>query len=77
MAEVEEKKLRRVRVPSIMPKEVAEHARAASRERRAALKALIPEAFWGHQKAAKKETLLALRSLIDTALAELEEKPGQ
>jgi len=76
MAEVEEKKSRRIRVPS-MPKEVVEHARAASRERRAALKALIPEPFWGHQKAAKKETLLALRSLIDAALAELEEKPDK
>jgi len=74
MAEVEEKKPRRIRVPS-MPKEVKEHVRAAGRERRAALKALIPEPFWGHQKAAKKETLLALRSLIDSALAELEEKP--
>ncbi len=77
MAEVEEKKPRRIRVPSIVPKEVAEHARAASRERRAALKSLIPEPFWEHQKAAKKETLLALRSLIDAALAELEEKPAQ
>jgi len=76
MAEVEEKKPRRIRVPS-MPKEVVEHARAASRERRAALKALIPEPFWGHQKTAKKETLLALRSLIDAALAELEEKPDK
>jgi hypothetical protein len=76
MAEVEEKKPQRIRVPS-MPKEVVEHTRAASRERRAALKALIPEPFWGHQKAAKKETLLALRSLIDAALAELEKKPDK
>jgi hypothetical protein len=60
MAEVEEKKPRRIRVPS-MPKEVVEHARAASRERRAALKALIPESCWGQKKTAQKETLLALR----------------
>jgi len=73
MAEVEEKKTRRIRFPSV-PKEVAEHTRAARKERREALKALVPESFWVHQKAAKKETLLALRSLIDAALEELEKK---
>ena len=73
MAEVEEKKTRRLRMPAV-PKEVVEHARAANRERRNALKSLVPESFWTHQKAAKKETLLALRSLIDTALEELEKK---
>ncbi len=71
MAEIEEKKTHRMRVP----KAVVEHARAARKERREAFKALIPESFWGHQKAAKKETLLALRSLIDAAIAELEDKP--
>jgi hypothetical protein len=70
MAEIEEKKTRRGRIP----KEVVEHVRAARKERREALKTLIPEPFWTHQKAARKETLLALRSLIDAALEELEKK---
>jgi len=73
MAEVEEKKRRKPK----LPQEVVEHARAASRERREALKALIPESFWGHQKAAKRETLLAMRSLIDAALDRLEEKASK
>ena len=71
MAEVEEKKPHRRK----LPKEVVEHARAASREQRNAFKALIPDSFWGHQKAAKREALLAMRSMIDAALAQLEEKP--
>ncbi len=70
MAEVEEKKRRKPK----LPEQVVEHARAASREQREALKALIPDSFWGHQKADKKETLLALRGLIDAALEELEKK---
>ena len=73
MAEVEEKKRRKPKLPQA----VVEHARAASRERREALKALIPESFWGHQKAAKRETLLAMRSLIDAALDRLEEKASK
>ena len=73
MAEVEEKKRRRPK----LPQEVVEHARAARHERREALKALIPESFWGHQKAAKRETLLAMRSLIDAALDRLEEKASK
>jgi len=73
MADVEEKKTRRMHLPSV-PKEVVEHARAARNERREALKSLVPESFLTHQKAAKKETLLALRSLIDAALEELEKK---
>ena len=71
MAEVEEKKRRRPK----LPQEVVEHARAARRAQREALKALIPESFFGHQKAAKREALLAMRSLIDAALEQLEEKP--
>jgi len=73
MAEVVEKKPRRIKLPSV-PEETKQHVRAASREQREALKALLPESFWGHQRTARKETLLALRSLIDAALAELEEK---
>lgn len=73
MAEVEEKKRRKPK----LPQGVIEHARAARRERRDALKALIPESFWGHQKAAKRETLLAMRSLIDAALDRLEEKASK
>ncbi len=70
MAEVEEKKTRKSRIP----REVTEHMRAARQAQREALKALVPESFWTHQKAARKETLLALRSLIDAAIEELEKK---
>lgn len=74
MAEVEEKKRRH---GPKLPKDVVEHARAASREQRQAFKALIPDSFWAHQKTAKREALLAMRSLIDAALAQLEEKPAK
>jgi hypothetical protein len=70
MAEVEEKKRRKPK----LPQKVVEHVRAARREQRDALKALLPESFWGHQKSAKREALLAMRSLIDAALEQLEEK---
>ena len=73
MAEVEEKKRRRPK----LPQEVVEHARAARREQRDALRALIPESFFGHQKAAKREALLAMRSLIDAALDQLEDKASK